>query len=146
MVEASGRTLAIPERFLAEVHEAAATDIQMVRGRPAILLREAFLPIFHLGALLGFRDRGDGDGHGAAARRPIVVLTNGRHRIGIAVERLHRRQELFIKEIHPSLAAIPGVGGASIAGDGGVVLIVDGDDLFRLAEASPATAAGALVQ
>ncbi len=138
MVEAAGKMLAIPERFLAEVHDAAANDIQLVRGRPAIVLRDEFLPIFHLTDLLGFRRAGGDDPVG---RRSSVVLANGRHRIGVEVDRLHRRQELFVKEIHPSLAAIPGVGGASIAGDGKVVLIVDGDDLFRLAQSSPAATA-----
>jgi two-component system, chemotaxis family, sensor kinase CheA len=134
MVEAGGRTLAIPERFLAEIHEAGAEDYQLVRGRPAILLREAFLPIFRVSDLLGFPASASTHSNG---RRPIVVLVNGRNRIGLEVDRLDRRQELFVKEIHPNLASIPGVGGASISGDGKVVLIVDGEDLFSLAEHSP---------
>ena len=139
MVEAGGRALAIPERFLAEIHEARAEDYQLVRGRPAILLREAFLPIFRVSDLLGFPASEVTD---TQARRPIVVLVNGRSRIGLEVDRLDRRQELFVKEIHPSLAAIPGVGGASISGDGKVVLIVDGEDLFSLAEHCAAPQSG----
>jgi chemotaxis protein histidine kinase CheA len=41
---------------------------------------------------------------------------------------------LFTKDIHPRLAALPGVGGASILGDGRVVLILDGAAIYRLAE------------
>ncbi len=134
MVEATGRVLAIPERFLSEIHEVDAETYQLVRGRPAILLREKYLPIFRLTDLLGFTRIGEDIS--PFTHRPLVVLSRGRQRIGIEVEHLHGRQELFVREIHPQLAAIPGVGGASISGDGKVVLIVDGDDLFSLAESA----------
>ncbi|GEO79902.1 chemotaxis protein CheA [Pararhodospirillum oryzae] len=133
LVEAGGRTLAIPERFLAEIHQIRPEETQTVRGRPAILLRQATMPIFSLSDLLGFSSE-TATTPGSFSQRPLVILHNGRHRLGLAVDRLHRRQDLFVKEIPPVLAAIPGIGGASIAGDGTVVLILDGDDLFRLAE------------
>jgi chemotaxis protein histidine kinase CheA len=137
MVEVAGRILAIPERFLSEIHEVDADSYQLVRGRPAILLRDKYLPVFRLTDLLGFTQVGENES--CFTRRPLVVLARGRQRIGVEIERLHRRQELFIREIHPQLAAIPGVGGASISGDGKVVLIVDGDDLFGLAESAATT-------
>ncbi len=142
MVESSGRTLAIPERFLSEIYEVDSDTYQLVRGRPAILLRNKYLPVFRLSDLLGFTKVGEQVS--LFTHRPIVVLARGRQRIGVEIERLHRRQELFVREIHPQLAAIPGVGGASISGDGKVVLIVDGDDLFSLAES--AAASGVTVQ
>ncbi len=137
MVEAGGRMMAIPERFLSEIHQAAAADYRTVKGRAAILLRQSFLPVFRLSELLGFGAGSAGEG----SHRSVIVLVNGHQRIGIEVDKLMRRQELFVKEIHPKLASIPGVGGASIAGDGSVVLILDGDDLFRIAERSDVVAA-----
>ena len=56
--------------------------------------------------------------------------------VGIEVDSMVGRRELFVKDIHPRLAALPGVGGASIMGDGKVVLILDGEALFRLAESA----------
>jgi chemotaxis protein histidine kinase CheA len=142
MVEAGGQLLAIPERHLAEIHDTTDSIYQTVRGQRAILLRNSFLPLFRLQDLLGHRSASEragaqaNDNTNATVRRPVVVLANGRKHIGIEVDRLLRRQDLFVKEIHPKLAAIPGVGGASILGDGRVVLILDGEDLFRLAERS----------
>jgi two-component system, chemotaxis family, sensor kinase CheA len=52
----------------------------------------------------------------------------------VTVDEFVGRQELFTKDIHPRLAALPGVGGASILGDGRVVLILDGPAIYRLAE------------
>lgn len=129
LVEVNEQILAIPDRYVAEVFEAQRNEVQSVKGREAILLRNTFLPVVHLSYLLG-RTRMANIPQSMA----IVVLSNGRHRVGIEVDKMHRRQELFVKDIHPQLAALPGVGGASILGDGRVVLILDGEDLIRLAE------------
>ncbi len=131
IVAADDNIMAIPERYLAETCQVTAAEIQTVRGQSAIVLRDQFLPVFPLTRLLGHQGSGS-----SPTRFPVVVIENGRQRIGLIVDRLYRRQDLFVKDIHPQLAAIPGVGGASTLGDGRVILILDGDDLFRLAEAS----------
>ncbi|MEI8394298.1 MAG: chemotaxis protein CheW [Rhodospirillaceae bacterium] len=131
IVAADNNMMAIPERYLAETCQITASEVQIVRGQSAILLRDRFLPVFPLTRLLGHPSPGD-----VPARFPVVVIEDGRQRIGLIVDRLYKRQDLFVKDIHPQLAAIPGVGGASTLGDGRVILILDGDDLFRLAEAS----------
>lgn len=128
LVEASGQTLAIPGRYVAEVVEINADEVQTVKGREALLLRGNFLPIVRLDHLLGFPVR-------ASGKSPsIVVLSDGQRTLGVSVDEFLGRQELFTKDIHPRLAALPGVGGASILGDGRVVLILDGAAIYRLAE------------
>lgn len=128
LVNASRQTLAIPGRYVAEVVEIEGSEIQSVKGRQALLLRGSFLPIVRLDELLGFRPD--------LTRVPkcIVVLSDGQRTLGVSVDEFVGRQELFTKDIHPRLAALPGVGGASILGDGRVVLILDGAALYRLAE------------
>jgi len=101
---------------------------QTVKGRTAILLRGNFLPIVRLEEILGFPATA-GEDH-----RYVVVLHDGQRTLGVSVHEFVGRQELFTKDIHPRLAALPGVGGASILGDGRVVLILDGAALYRLAE------------
>ena len=129
MVEAAGTVLALPGRYVAEVVEITVDDLLSVRGEQAILLRGAFLPLHRLSALLGYPaatpERSDGI---------AVVLTNGSQTIGLTVDKVLRRQELFIKDIQESVTAIPGVGGASVLGNGRVVLILDGEDLLQIAK------------
>jgi len=128
LVNAARQTLAIPGRYVAELVEVAPSEYQTVKGRTAILLRGNFLPIVRLEEILGFAAAPDED------HRYVVVLNDGQRTLGVSVHEFVGRQELFTKDIHPRLAALPGVGGASILGDGRVVLILDGAALYRLAE------------
>lgn len=129
LIETGNQVLALPARYVEEVIEIERTDLQSVKGRAAILLRGTFLPLAHVADLLGFPRRAASGGD-----RVAVVLGNGQHTLGLIVDRTLGRQELFIKDIHPRLMALPGVGGASILGDGRPVLIIDGEGLLRLAE------------
>jgi len=128
LIEVNQQIFAIPDRYVAEVIETPPEALQSIKGCKAILLRNVFLPIVYLGDLL----RKNPPARTRENDLPVVVLSNGHHRIGIEVDKLFHRQELFIKELNPQLAALPGVGGASILGNGRVVLILDGEDLFTL--------------
>ena len=132
LVNTANQTLAIPGRYVAELVEVDDAQYQTVKGRAAILLRGTFLPVVRLEDLLGFATQSD------QAHRYIVVLSDGQRTLGVSVSEFVGRQELFTKDIHPRLSALPGVGGASILGDGRVVLILDGAAIYRLAENAPA--------
>jgi len=132
MVVEAGQTLAVPGRYVAEIIQVEAESIQSVKGRHAILLRGRFLPLVRLSRLLGF-PCAEKEG----ADQVAVVVTNGPHTLGVLVDRVQARQELYTKDIQAALASLPGVGGASILGDGKVVLILDGESLFKLAEKCP---------
>jgi chemotaxis protein histidine kinase CheA len=128
LVNTADQTLAIPGRYVAELVEVSPDEYQTVKGRTAILLRGNFLPIVRLEEVLGYPPARK------QSHRYVVVLSDGQRTLGVSVEEFVGRQELFTKDIHPRLAALPGVGGASILGDGRVVLILDAAALYRLAE------------
>jgi chemotaxis protein histidine kinase CheA len=128
LVNTAGQTLAMPGRYVAELVEINESHIQTVKGRTAITLRGNFLPIVRLEELLGFKQISE------EPHKFVVVLSDGQRTLGVSVDEFVGRQELFTKDIHPRLAALPGVGGASILGDGRVVLILDGPAIYRLAE------------
>lgn len=128
LVNTANQTMAIPGRYVAELVEVSADEYQTVKGRTAILLRGSFLPIVRLEEVLGYPPAE------SQSHRYVVVLSDGQRTLGVSVQEFVGRQELFTKDIHPRLAALPGVGGASILGDGRVVLILDAAALYRLAE------------
>lgn len=128
LVRVEGQTLAIPERFVSEMIEVDRAHLQSIKGCQAIDLRNSFLPVYPLGPLLGFeKGRYENDTYA------VAVLSDGKQRIGIIVDRSYQRQELFIKEINQKLTELPGVASAAILGDGRVVLILDVEDIFDLA-------------
>ncbi|MCL1893114.1 MAG: chemotaxis protein CheA [Holophagaceae bacterium] len=64
---------------------------------------------------------------------PVVVVSAGGRRMGLVVDAFVKRQEMVIKPLASYLASLPGISGASIMGDGGVVLILDPAELITLA-------------
>lgn len=130
IVRVGDQSLAIPERHVIAVAEIETDAIRLIGSHRSILHRQAVLPLYGLGDLLGMT------GPGPSAERPfepIVVASNGRQMIGLEVDAIEHRQELFLKDLDPRLASFPGVGGASVLGDGRVVLVLDGEELIQLA-------------
>jgi chemotaxis protein histidine kinase CheA len=60
----------------------------------------------------------------------VVVETAGQL-IALAVESVPQRREVFLKELHPVLAGLPAVAGATLLSDGRPVLVLDVDGLLQ---------------
>lgn len=129
LVESGTRQLGLPERNVTEILQLPVTALQTVQGQACCLLRGITLPLYHLAVLLGHGEAAPPSG----ATVEVVVLTDGVYRLGLVVERVVGRPEVFLRDIHPDLVRLPGVGGASILGDGRVVIIVDCESVFDLA-------------
>ncbi|HEX3860110.1 MAG TPA: chemotaxis protein CheW [Stellaceae bacterium] len=130
IVRVGDQSLAIPERHVMAVAEIETGSISLVGAHRSILHRQSVLPLYDLGHLLGMRN---GAAPPVRELEPIVITTNGRQMIGLEVDAIEQRQELFLKDLDPRLARFPGVGGASVLGDGRVVLVLDGEELIQLA-------------
>jgi two-component system, chemotaxis family, sensor kinase CheA len=143
IVRVGGQSLAIPERHIMAVADVATETISLIGSHRSILHRQAVLPLFGLGQLLGMDC---GEAAAERPREPVVVTGNGRQMIGLEVDAIEQRQELFLRDLDPRLASFPGVGGASVLGDGRIVLVLDGDELIQIAargiEQPPETASG----
>ena len=62
----------------------------------------------------------------------VVVLSKGKDMFGVAVQKLHRLEEVVVKPMVDFLAELPGVSGASTLGDGRLILILDPGQLMEL--------------
>ncbi len=135
LVQIGDQVLAIPDRCVEEVCGFTADAFRVVSGRWTVLRRNRILPVVRLADALGFPADGPWPPQGEG-QRLIVVLRQGDRRIGLEIDTLLRRGDLFVRESHPGLAAVPGVGGVSLLNDGRIVIILDGDELYRLAAAA----------
>ncbi|CAN5160475.1 hypothetical protein BH10PSE6_BH10PSE6_48170 [soil metagenome] len=129
LVRVNGQTFGIAERLVTSVLEVPHEEMLETGGQSMIRHKGLALPVYRLADLLW---------HGAATVpadqpfRSIVVISNGRETIGLEVDRVRRRLELFLKDLHPLLAACPTVSGAAVLGDGRIVLLLDADELIQL--------------
>ena len=76
----------------------------------------------HLGTVLG-----SGTPHldGAQKRLPVLLVRTGDHGVAFHVENLLGSREIVVKSVGPQISTVRGVSGATILGDGRVVMILD---------------------
>jgi two-component system, chemotaxis family, sensor kinase CheA len=110
------------------VLEVPADEVLEAGGQPMIRYKGGVLPIYPLADLLWL---GEPRAPSKQTFHDVVVITNGRESIGLQVDRVRRRLELFLKDLHPLLAACPTVSGAAVLGDGRIVLLLDADELIQ---------------
>jgi two-component system chemotaxis sensor kinase CheA len=132
LMRAGGQVFALPGTAVEETLLVPRETLAHLTRRKAINLRGEVLGISRLRELLHFKDA-DRPDRQAEDELPVVVVSTGGRRMGIIVDALLRRQEMVIKPLAPYLASLPGISGASILGDGGVVLILDPAELLMLA-------------
>jgi two-component system, chemotaxis family, sensor kinase CheA len=124
--ELCGQTIAIHERAVQEVLQLPYADLQRLGGRLALSLRGRFLPVVDLAALLRLKDPG-GEPPDKAV---VVVADNGETQLGLLVEQLAVRREIFFKRLHPLIESNPLIAGAAVIGAGTVIFALDTQALF----------------
>ena len=123
MVEVECCTFAIPLASIIEAVKITKEEIKTINGRPVLNLRERILPLLHLSE--HFQIPSDT----TMEEYYVVVVAVGERRFGLVVDRLRAQEEIVIKSLGDYLARVKGVAGATITGDGKVVLILDMADL-----------------
>ena len=131
LVKSGNQVFALPGTSVEETLIVPPESVSHLTSRQAINLRGEVLGVCRLKHLLksaspdNLADEADG--------LSVVVVSAAGRRMGIIVDTFVRRQEVVIKPLAPYLASLPGISGASIMGDGGVVLILDPAELLQLA-------------
>ena len=143
MVEVGGETYAVPLGSVVESIKFRPLDVTRMNGHDTLRLRDRIVPLLHLARTFGIgAERAD-------ASAFVVVLGRGEKRLGLVVQRLLGQQEIVIKALDPVVSgAAFAVAGATILGNGRVVLILDVAALFegrRHGAVSARFSAGALV-
>jgi len=131
LMRSGGQVFALPGTAVEETLLVPKETLSHLTRRKAINLRGEVLGVTRLSDLLHFKQSSvelleDEE-------LPVVVVSTGGRRMGVIVDAFLRRQEMVIKPLAPYLASLPGISGASIMGDGGVVLILDPAELLMLA-------------
>jgi two-component system chemotaxis sensor kinase CheA len=115
----NARLYAVPLASVVEITRVTEEEIHRVDDAEVFQLREQVLTLVRLEKL---SPRVEGE---RAKRLFVIIIGAGTRRFGLAVDSLMGEEELVIKALEDRLVTSPLVSGASILGDGTVVLILN---------------------
>lgn len=122
LIRVGNRLFSIPIYSVLEIVSGDEAIISQVSGEDVLILRDSTIPLFSLGDILGINMQKVGY---------IVVCMLGNRRVALAVEDMLGDEEVVIKPLGKIFGDIEGISGATITGDGSIVLILDPVGLIK---------------
>jgi chemosensory pili system protein ChpA (sensor histidine kinase/response regulator) len=121
LVRSGSRQYAIPSSMIAQVRELKPEAIASIRAEGATDWLSLSYPWRYLPSLLG-----QANAQPEPARRHwLLLLRAGEQRVALEVDGLLGNQEVVVKNTGPQLARVVGIAGATVLGDGEIVLILN---------------------
>lgn len=123
IVECCGERFAMPQSSLVELVSASdgsGRTIEYIDGVAVLRLRDRLLPLISLQDLLGLEPAGEPSGETC-----IIVARVGSFNFGVIVDRVFDTEEIVVKPVATVLRHLKLYSGATILGDGAVILILD---------------------
>jgi two-component system chemotaxis sensor kinase CheA len=128
MVEVGDGVYALPSGAVVESLRFRADEVSQMNGRDTLRVRDRIIPLLHLAEFFGAPSRARDE------ETYAVIIGRGEKRLGLTVDRLRGQQDVVIKGLDTVVSgAALGVAGATILGDGRVVLVLDVAGLFESA-------------
>ena len=112
------RLYAIPLNAVAEIARATEADLHEVDNREVLQLRDQVVHVVRLGRSRSREER-------SRSKIFVLLIALGERKLGLIVDALEGEEELVIKAVDDQTVATDLVSGASILGDGRVVLILN---------------------
>ncbi len=127
LIQAGGKTYAFPLSSVEETVELIMENIQKIGEQELITVRDQTIPLIHLNQVIGMEE----DPASMKPKYPVVILSDADQKIAVRVDRLIGKEEIVVKTLGSHLKNVMGVMGATVLGDGSVILILDVSYLFR---------------
>ena len=147
IVRSCGERFAIPQVSIQELvrlePEDIETQIEHVAGAETYRLRGNLLPLVRLSDVLKLDESAAGKSDEDSSEEMentgnyganILVLTSGNYQYGLLVEKVHDIEEVVVKPLSKHLSQVDAYAGATILGDGKVILILDSMGLANQAQ------------
>ncbi|HQO29478.1 MAG TPA: response regulator, partial [Accumulibacter sp.] len=134
LVRSAGNQYAIPAAMIEQVLDLKEKGLERMRRANSTLWNGNTYPFHYLPHLLG--EYQVQSGH--QRQYWVLLLRSGSRRIALQIDELIGNQEIVVKNIGPQLARVIGVDGATVLGNGQVVLILNPVGLASRERASAA--------
>jgi chemosensory pili system protein ChpA (sensor histidine kinase/response regulator) len=121
LVRYAGKVFAVPSVMIEQVQKLKPAGLTEAYDRKYIEWSGRQYPMHFLGKLIGDQE------HDPEEQRytPIILLRSGNYRIALHVDEIIGNQEVVMKSIGSQLARVPGIVGATVMGDGSIILITN---------------------
>ncbi|WP_226018072.1 chemotaxis protein CheA [Novosphingobium sp. FKTRR1] len=122
VLEAAGQLFAMPVDMVIETTRLSTSEIRGIKTERTILRRDRILPIRELNDLLGIPRpaRIDDDGE-----QSLLVARLGENVVALVVDGFRETLDVIQKPLTGVLAGIPAYSGATLMGDGAVLLVLN---------------------
>ncbi len=121
VVRAGEDTYAIPVAMIEQAQKIKRNDLVAAYAEGKVVWSNVDYPLHHLAKLLDHQEHHIDDLPYAS----VILLRSGAHRVALHVDEVVGNQEVVMKEIGPQLARVPGIVGATVTGDGHIILIMN---------------------
>jgi len=120
IVECGGDRFAVPMVTFTRALRVQNEELEIRDGQPGIELADGWIPVLQLDRWLGLQSSED-----AAERSTLLFVDNGEREIALAVDRVVEAREVVVKPLNRLMRRQSNFSGATILGDGSVVLILN---------------------
>ncbi|MDR2638104.1 MAG: Hpt domain-containing protein, partial [Zoogloeaceae bacterium] len=121
LIQAGGKLLAIPSAMVEQVMEIREHNLTEMQSKGEAVWQGNHYPFHYLPRLLG-------DETSMPEQRRlywVMLLRSGTQRVGVLIDEMHGNQEIVVKNVGPQMARVVGISGATVLGDGKIVLILN---------------------
>ncbi len=102
-------------------------DARMASEEPEYTYAGESFPILDLAPLLEESSPAVADD----AHVPLLIVRSGDQHAAVRIDAVHGSREIVVKSVGPQITSVPGILGATIMGDGSVIMILDLAPLLR---------------
>lgn len=134
LVESEKRTFAIPQVGIVELvalNGQKDERLAWLQDRAFFRRRDRMLPLLRLSDVLGLSAEPFGKADSISEESTIVVVQVDNQQIGLVVDRVLDTEEIVVKPVGASVQSDGIYQGATILGDGQVIMILDAESLVR---------------
>jgi len=122
VLASAGRArFAVPSSSVEQVLHVRPQELAAAYERRHVEWQGAQVPLFYLGSLVELDDLTPTAQH----QSPVLILRSGNQRIAMHCDDASREQEVVVKGVGPQVARVKGIAGATVLGNGDIVLIVN---------------------
>lgn len=129
LVRVADQVFAIPLTAVEGIIEIGREEVMSVEAREAILVDEMPTALVGLHDILGLPPQPEGEPE--EQKQPVVVISAIDEKVAIVVTEVVGEKEVVVKGLGPQLRRVRNIAGATILGDGSVVLILNVFDLMK---------------